>query len=645
MSATLESASSPAPTGSPATPHDSGHGHAGSSLGALTIAALGIVFGDIGTSPLYAFKEAFNGPHALAVSPENVLATLSALFWAVMAIVSVKYVSIVLKYDNDGEGGVLALTALAHRLTHDAPRRSLLVVSAGVFAAALFYGDAIITPAISVLSAVEGISVATPRFEHFIVPITIGILIALFFIQKQGTGSVGKLFGPVTVVWFACLGALGLWSIAQHPQVLAALNPMLAWQFTAANPGKAFVLLSAVFLALTGGEALYADMGHFGAKAVRLGWFALVFPCLMLNYFGQGALVLMNPSAAENPFFLMAPPALLMPLVVLATAATVIASQATISGAYSMTLQASRLGYLPRVRILHTSDVERGQIYVPTVNWLMLLGVIALVMAFKSSGALAAAYGIAVSGTMIITTLLTIFVTRIQARTLRRPTLIVLGVFTLLELGFFASNLSKLGDGGWFPLTLGGLIFLMLTTWKEGSGMVADQRRQIDIPMADFVGSPMPDVPRVAGTAVYLTSDPTIVPSALFHNLKHYKVMHAQTLFLHVLNDNQPYVRDDERLSVHPLGNSLFAATLRFGFREEPDIPKALALLKPSELLLEPMATTFFVARATIIDGPGNLPTWRCAIYSWMTRQAEGAATYYRLPANQVVELGTQVML
>jgi len=640
MSATLESAS---PTA--ATPHDSGHGHAGSSLGALTIAALGIVFGDIGTSPLYAFKEAFNGPHGLAVSPENVLATLSALFWAVMAIVSVKYVSIVLKYDNDGEGGVLALTALAHRLTHDAPRRSLLVVSAGVFAAALFYGDAIITPAISVLSAVEGISVATPRFEHFIEPITIGILIALFFIQKKGTGSVGKLFGPITVVWFACLGALGLWSIVQHPQVLAALNPMLAWHFTTANPGKAFVLLSAVFLALTGGEALYADMGHFGSKAVRLGWFALVFPCLMLNYFGQGALVLMHPASAENPFFLMAPPALLMPLVVLATAATVIASQATISGAYSMTLQASRLGYLPRVRILHTSDVERGQIYVPSVNWMMLLGVIALVMAFKSSGALAAAYGIAVSGTMIITTLLTIFVTRIQARTLRRPTLIVLGVFTLLELGFFASNLSKLGDGGWFPLTLGGLIFLLLTTWKEGSGMVADQRRQIDIPMADFVGSPMPDVPRVAGTAVYLTSDPTIVPSALFHNLKHYKVMHAQTLFLHVLNDNQPYVRDDERLSVQALGNSLFAATLRFGFREEPDIPKALALLKHNELSLEPMATTFFVARATIIDGPGNLPTWRCAIYSWMTRQAEGAATYYRLPANQVVELGTQVML
>ncbi|MGC4061405.1 MAG: potassium transporter Kup [Aquabacterium sp.] len=619
--------------------------HGPSRLGALTLAALGIVFGDIGTSPLYAFKEAFNGPHAMAVSPENVLATLSALLWAVLLIVSVKYVWIVLKYDNDGEGGVLALTALAHRLTHDAPRRSLLVVSAGVFAAALFYGDAIITPAISVLSAVEGISVATPRFEHFIAPITIGILIGLFCIQKKGTGSVGRLFGPITVVWFLTLGALGVHSIAQAPMVLQAVNPMYALNFTMAHPGSAFILLSAVFLALTGGEALYADMGHFGRKAVRLGWYGLVFPCLIVNYFGQGALVLRDSSMAENPFFLMAPEAFLIPLVVLATAATVIASQATISGAYSMTLQASRLGYLPRVRILHTSDKEKGQIYVPSVNWMMLLAVIALVLAFKSSGALAAAYGIAVSGTMIITTLLTAFVTRIQARTLRRPTLIALGAFTLLELGFFTSNLSKLGEGGWFPITLGALIFLMLTTWKEGTGLVADQRRKIDIPMDDFIHSPRPDVPLVMGTAVYLTSDPTIVPSALFHNLKHYKVMHQQTVFLHVLNDNAPYIHDGERLDVVPLTPNAWRLTVRFGFREDPDIPAALALLEHPTLSLEPMTTTFFVARSTIVDGPGALPGWRCALYAWMTRQAEGAATYYSLPANQVVELGTQVML
>lgn len=616
-----------------------------SRMGALTLAALGIVFGDIGTSPLYAFKEAFSGSHGLPISAESVLATLSALLWAVLVIVSIKYVWVVLKYDNDGEGGVLALTALAHRLTHDAPRRSTLVVGAGVFAAALFYGDAIITPAISVLSAVEGISVATPKFEHFIEPITIGILIGLFFIQKKGTGSVGSLFGPITVVWFLTLAGLGINSIIETPMVLQAINPLHAVNFAIAHPGKAFVLLSAVFLALTGGEALYADMGHFGAKAVRLGWYALVFPSLILNYFGQGALVLRDASAAANPFFYLAPQAMLIPLVALATAATVIASQATISGAYSLTLQASRLGYLPRVRILHTSDKERGQIYIPSVNWLMLLAVIALVLAFKTSGALAAAYGIAVSGTMIITTLLTFFVTRISARTMRRPTLIALSVFAVLELGFFASNLSKLGEGGWFPLTLGAAIFVMLTTWKKGSNLVADQRRKIDIPMSDFVDSPRPDVPHVDGTAVYLTSDQTIVPSALFHNLKHYKVMHAQTVFLHVVNDNAPYVRSDDRLTVQDLGTGLFDMTIRFGFREEPNIPAALALLKHPSLSLNPMSTTYFVARSTVVDGPGAMPTWRCALYSWMTRQAEGAATYYSLPANQVVELGTQVML
>lgn len=616
-----------------------------SRMGALTLAALGIVFGDIGTSPLYAFKEAFSGAHGLAISPESVLATLSALLWAVLVIVSIKYVWVVLKYDNDGEGGVLALTALAHRLTHDAPRRSTLVVGAGVFAAALFYGDAIITPAISVLSAVEGISVATPKFEHFIEPITIGVLIGLFFIQKKGTGSVGSLFGPITVLWFLTLAGLGINSIIETPMVLQAINPLYALNFAVAHPGKAFVLLSAVFLALTGGEALYADMGHFGAKAVRLGWYGLVFPSLILNYFGQGALVLRDASAAANPFYYLAPQAMLIPLVALATAATVIASQATISGAYSLTLQASRLGYLPRVRILHTSDKERGQIYIPSVNWLMLLAVIALVLAFKTSGALAAAYGIAVSGTMIITTLLTFFVTRISARTMRRPTLIALSVFAVLELGFFASNLSKLGDGGWFPLTLGAAIFVMLTTWKKGSNLVADQRRKIDIPMSDFVDSPRPDVPHVDGTAVYLTSDQTIVPSALFHNLKHYKVMHAQTVFLHVVNDNAPYVRSEDRLTVQDLGTGLFDMTIRFGFREEPDIPAALALLKHASLSLNPMSTTYFVARSTVVDGPGAMPTWRCALYSWMTRQAEGAATYYSLPANQVVELGTQVML
>ncbi|MFW9617050.1 potassium transporter Kup [Aquabacterium sp.] len=621
------------------------HAHSNTPLAALTLAALGVVFGDIGTSPLYAFKEAFTGHHALPATPAHILATLSALLWAVLLIVSVKYVWIVLKHDNDGEGGVLALTALAHRMAGDHSRRAWLVIGAGVFAAALFYGDAIITPAISVLSAVEGISVATPRFEHAIVPITIVILIGLFLIQKKGTGSVGIFFGPITIVWFLSLAAVGAISIAKTPEVLQALSPLHALRFAIQEPSAAFLLLSAVFLALTGGEALYADMGHFGRRAVRLAWYGLVFPCLIINYFGQGALVLRDPSAVSNPFFLLIPENLRLSMVILATAATVIASQATISGAYSLTLQASRLGYLPRIRILHTSDREQGQIYVPSVNWWMLLGVIALVLAFGSSGALAAAYGIAVSGTMIITTLLTLIVTRLSKARGRHVLMAVLILFAALEFFFFASNLAKLLQGGWFPLTMGAMLFLMLTTWKEGSRLVAEQRRRIDIPMDDFINGPLPDVPRVAGTAVYLTSDTGIVPSALFHNLKHFKVMHEQTVFLHVINENVPYIQPNERLVLTHLSDQVWELSVRFGFREEPDIPAALQTLQDTTLRLDAMGTTYFVARSTVVDGPGNLPAWRCALYSWMTRQAEGAATYYRLPPNQVVELGTQVML
>jgi KUP system potassium uptake protein len=624
------------------------HGHK-SSLGALTLAALGIVFGDIGTSPLYAFKEAFNGPHALAPTTPHVLATLSALFWSVMIVISFKYVWTVLRMSNDGEGGVLALTALAMRHLGEQGKQRALVVGLGVFAAALFYGDAIITPAISVLSAVEGLSVITPRFQPLIIPITLGILLGLFLIQRRGTGQVGRLFGPITVLWFLSLGAMGLQSIAQTPEVLTALNPMHAIRFATGEPHAAFLLLSAVFLALTGGEALYADMGHFGAKAVRVAWFGLVLPSLLINYFGQGALVMRDAAMAANPFFMMAPQAFLLPLVILATAATVIASQATISGAYSMTLQASRLGYLPRIRILHTSDVEKGQIYVPTVNWMMLMAVILLVLGFKSSGALAAAYGIAVSGTMIITTLLAAVVTLATTRALggwhRWSLMSALVVFGVLESLFLASNLTKLGDGGWFPLVMGLALFVMLTTWKRGSAIVAEQRRQIDIPMGDFIEGPQPDVPRVAGSAVYLTSDASIVPSALFHNLKHYKVMHRDTVFLHVVNENTPYVPAGQRTDLKTMAPGVYNLTVRFGFREEPDIPQALADEPPRGLTLEPMGTTYFVARSTIVDGPGALPSWQCSLYGWMTRQAEGAATYYRLPANQVVELGTQVML
>ena len=619
-----------------------------SSAAVLTMAALGIVYGDIGTSPLYAFKEAFNGPHALALNEANVLAALSALVWAIMLIISVKYVWLILKLDNEGEGGVLALTALAHRLVKDrkhSERLAAFVITAGVFAAALFYGDAIITPAISVLSAVEGISVATPQFEKFIIPITIGVLVGLFLIQKQGTGRVGKLFGPITMVWFITLAIMGGLSIAQTPVVLKALNPMYALMFAVEHPGSMFILLSAVFLALTGGEALYADMGHFGAKAVRIAWYGLVCPSLVLNYFGQGALVLRDAAAVKNPFFLMAADGFLIPLVVLATAATVIASQATISGAFSITQQASRLGFLPRVNVRHTSDRERGQIYIGSVNWIMLIGVIMLVLEFRSSSALAAAYGIAVSGTMIITTIISAVVFIATGGKFRVVLLALLALFGALEVCFFASNLTKIADGGWFPLALGSVIFLLLVTWKKGSHLVGAQRSKLDLPVAGFASSMLKEVPRVSGTAVYLSSDPQLVPSALFHNLKHYHVLHQRIVLLHVSTEEVPYFNDSHRLSVVASGPGLWSIRMHFGFREMPDVPAALAWAGEVGLEIDPMDTTYFIARSVIQDGPGGMTRWRCSLYAWMTRQAEGAGSYFNLPPNRVVELGTQVLL
>ena len=619
-----------------------------SSTAVLTIAALGIVYGDIGTSPLYAFKEAFNGPHALALTEANVLAALSALFWAIMLIISVKYVWLILKLDNDGEGGVLALTALAHRLVkhrNHSDKLAALVITAGVFAASLFYGDAIITPAISVLSAVEGISIATPQFEKFVIPITIGLLIGLFLIQRHGTGRVGSLFGPITMLWFITLAIMGASSIMQTPMVLKALNPMYALTFAFERPGSMFVLLSAVFLALTGGEALYADMGHFGKKAVRIAWYGLVCPSLVLNYFGQGALLLRDATAVKNPFFLLASEGFLIPLVILATAATVIASQATISGAFSLTQQASRLGYLPRVNVRHTSDRERGQIYIGSVNWIMLIGVILLVLEFRSSSALAGAYGIAVSGTMVITTILAGLVVITTCGKFRLVMMVLFAIFLLLELSFFASNLAKIADGGWFPLALGAAIFLMLMTWKKGSRLVGAQRGKLDLPVAGFASSMLKEVPRVSGTAVYLSSDPLLVPSALFHNLKHYHVLHERIILLHVRTEEVPYFSDSQRLAVTNTGPGLWSICMHFGFREMPDVPAALAWATEMGVDVDPMDTTYFIARSVIQDGPGELSRWRCALYSWMTRQAEGAGTHFNLPPNRVVELGTQVLL
>lgn len=611
--------------------------------GALALAALGVVYGDIGTSPLYAFKEAF--AHGMAVNETNVLATLSAFFWAMMLIISLKYVWVVIRFDNEGEGGVLALTALAQRVAQSKNVSAGWLLGAGIFAAALFYGDSFITPAISVLSAVEGISVVTPRFNEYVTLITVVIIVGLFMVQKHGTQRIGgTFFGPIMVVWFGTLAVLGVMSIAQTPAVLAALNPTYAFSFAVNEPKLAFILLAAVFLALTGGEALYADMGHFGARSVRLAWYGLACPALLLNYFGQGALALRDASSLDNPFYMLAPDWFLLPLVVLATAATVIASQATIAGAYSMTLEAMRLDLLPRLRILHTSDSERGQIYIPSVNWLMLIGVLVLVLSFGSSSALAAAYGIAVSGTMMITTILLAFVVAHTQKN-RAFWLSGLAVFGVLELLFLSSNLTKIASGGWMPLALGLAIYTILSTWRKGAKLIAAQRRVFNMPIEVFLKSLSSDVPRVQGTAVYLTSDADLVPTALFHNLKHYKVMHEQIVFLNVVIEGVPHVKTADRYAIEMIAPNVYRLFVLFGFREETDLQAVLSRVECDGLNLNPMDSTFFLARSKLIDEAGGLNRWQFGVFSSMFRQADGAANHFNLPPNRVVELGAQVAL
>ena len=550
--------------------------HTKQKQGVLALAALGVVYGDIGTSPLYAFKEAF--AHGMALTEANVLATLSAFFWALFLIIAIKYIWIVIRFDNDGEGGVLALTALAQRIAEGKHIRSGWLVSAGMFAAALFYADSFLTPAVSVLSAVEGVGVLTRRLDALVVPLTLAILLGLFLVQRYGTQRIGGLFfGPIMVIWFSVLAIMGIHSIVQTPVVLQAINPMYAMQFAIHEPKGAFVLLAAVFLGLTGGEALYADMGHFGARAIRLAWYGLVWPSLLLNYFGQGALLLRTPEAVDNPFYMLAPSELLVGLVVLATFATVIASQATIAGAFSMTLQAARLKFLPRLNIMHTSDSEKGQIYVPSVNWVMLIAVVLLVVGFGSSGALAAAYGIAVSGTMMITTILLTFIVLHGSSRYKTILLCALAVFAVLEVLFLSSNLTKVESGGWLPLVVGSGIYVLLTVWRKGSKLIDEQRRDISIPMDVFLSSSFSDVPRVPGTAVYLTSDPSLIPSALFHNLKHYKVMHEQVVFLNVTSPSVPYINAEHRLQVKDIAPNCFSISVHFGFREETDVSEALS--------------------------------------------------------------------
>jgi len=621
--------------------------HAKSTLTILSLAALGVVYGDIGTSPLYAFKEAFSGPHGLPLTEANVLAVLSMMFWSITLIVSMKYVTMVLRFDNGGEGGILALLALASRVTRERPRLSWTVAMLGIFGASLFYGDAIITPAISVLSAIEGLSVATPAFERWIVPITITILVGLFAIQARGTSALGKLFGPIMVLWFLALATLGAISIAQTPTVLAALDPRHALAFAKHSPGLTFLVLGAVFLALTGAEALYADMGHFGAKPIRLAWFGLVFPALMINYFGQGALALRDPTAMKNPFYLLAPEELLMPLVLLATVATVIASQATISGAFSVTQQATRLGYLPRIQTRHTSETERGQIYIPQVNWSMLVLVILLVLGFKNSSAIASAYGIAVSGTMVLTTALVAVVAMSLPKKRNPLFLIVLALVGTMELVFFAANATKIADGGWFPLTCGLALFVMLTTWKRAETILTAHERSKRVPIDAFTTLCGAEIPRVPGTAVYLSPDPGSVPAALMHNLKHNKVLHERIVFLTIGNEDVPRVSDFERTEVRVIERGhVYQATLHYGFMEEPDVPKGLQLLGRHGLKFEALETTFFLGKATLARAakPG-LFTWRRELFRWMQRNSPATAEYFKLLPERVIELGTRVTL
>ena len=615
---------------------------------ALALLALGVVYGDIGTSPLYAAKETFNPAHGIPLTPENVLGGVSSIFWALMIVVSLKYVTLVLRADNRGEGGIMALLALASSGLGDRPRLKRWLLGVGVFGASLFYGDAVLTPAISVLSAVEGLEVGTATLKPYVVPVAAGVLVGLFAIQKHGTGVVGMLFGPVCLAWFASLAAVGAWNIGQAPAILAALDPTHALRFATSHGAASFVVLGSVLLAITGAEALYADMGHFGKRAIRVAWFAVAAPALVLNYFGQGALLLTRPEAIENPFYLSFPAWALYPMVALATAATVIASQATISGAYSMTRQAIQLGYLPRMSIHHTSARTIGQIYVPAVNWVLLFAVLAAVAGFGSSSRLASAYGVAVMGTMVVTTVLTYYVLRHRWGYPLLLCLVPTAVFLVVDLAFFASALHKLVDGGWFPLVLGAAVFTVMTTWRSGRERLLAQIRASSVPIAGFLAALAPSPPqRVPGTAVFLTSTPDITPHALLHSLKHYRALHERNLFMTVEFEEVPAVDEARRVSCEPLGGGAWRVLARYGFMERPDIPAVLERCGAQGLDIEPTEVSYFLSREKIVSPADarRLRQWRDRAFSAMARNATSVTDYFNLPPNRVVELGTRIAM
>ncbi|MFS2018711.1 potassium transporter Kup [Massilia sp. CT11-108] len=611
----------------------------------LALAAIGIVYGDIGTSPLYSLKTVFDPAHGLPLTPANLVGVVSLIFWGLSVIVSFKYVTLVLRADNRGEGGIMALLALALGAVGDRRRMHLGLLLIGVFGASLFYGDSVITPAISVLSAIEGLEVATPALQAWVVPLTIVVLICLYAAQRHGTAGIGRWFGPVMLVWFAALAAMGVLNIVRSPGILVALNPWHAVRFFLDNRSLGFLALGAIVLAFTGAEALYADMGHFGRKPIRLAWFAVAFPALALNYLGQGGLLLARPDAIANPFYQQLGSWSVYPLVVLSTIATVIASQATISGTFSMTKEAIALGFLPRMRTVHTSEREIGQVYLPVINWLQLIAVLLAVVGFGSSDALASAYGIAVTATMLATTILTYFVIRYRWRMNLLLCLGATGFFFVIDAAFFSANVLKLLHGGWFPLTLGVLLFTLMLTWRRGRAQMFENLQKHAIPLDAFLESLFIAPPtRVAGTAIFLRGESDGVPHAMLHNLLHNKVLHERVVFLTVYIGDEPYVDAASRIRITDLGHGCHQVDVKFGFKDEPDIPGILDQCAAHGLAFDMMQTSFFVARQTVISTPGGgMAPWREHLFVAMQRNARDAADYYRIPTNRVIELGTQV--
>lgn len=623
------------------------------ALAALSLAALGVVYGDIGTSPLYALKECFSGTHGIAPHRENVLGILSLVFWSLNFLVSFKYVMLMLRADNRGEGGILALLALLRPMDRPGRTRALLI-GAGLFGAALLYGDGIITPAISVLGAMEGLTVAAPGLQHLVLWISLGIIVALFAVQHSGTATVGRFFGPVTTLWFACIAVLGVYGISMEPSVLSALNPWHIVDLFRREGLRAFQVLAAVVLVVTGGEALYADMGHFGKRPIRLAWFGVVLPALALNYFGQGALLLRDPTTATNPFYSLVPVWALYPMIAIATTAAVVASQALISGAFSLTQQAVQLGYSPRVTITHTSETEKGQIYIPEVNWALMLACVGLVLAFRTSSNLAGTYGVAVCGTMTFTTMLFSVVARERFGWPRWKALSLAGLLLAVDVMFFTANLTKIPHGGWFPLVVAAAVFTLMGTWKRGRLRLTTIMEELSLPLDLFINDVAKRIPaRVPGTAVFMTSHTGGAPPVLLHHVKHNKVLHERVILMSVKTEDIPYVAEDERISCKDLGQKFFAVTARYGFMESPDVPAVLRGIQTFGVAVRPLDTTYYLGRETLIgvpdkkprqpNSPPSLALWRKKLFVLMSRNAQTATAFFNLPPNRVVEMGAQI--